>query len=500
MKTCEVDPQKAVVNWQIAILWGFPILSELMQSLELHSKKHAGVGRYNQKMHVFIYSLVTVLLKFAATTYGQEFYIGFLSSISGGSFTNLEIVVGTPDTSAEFLVESSNGVIHQGTVTRNAPVAIDPGHEFQVLSGDFIDRLRGLRIYSTGNESIYALAKNSLDFVNLGAYLAYPCQTFETESVYEYFAISVNSTAGPSQFLLVGCENDTKITVVPTKMISIPQDPQNQHSNSTNIEPGATSHQFTLHTLQTLLISSEDDMTGTKITSNKPLTVISGHQCATVPSTGTGCEPLTVQVPPTFTWGTEFLLSPFAGVQTFRAVTSENNTSFRVVCGTMLSLFQENVVFQHLTDKHCYLETSKPVLLTQVAIGDPAIALISAIDQYIHETEFFSLPTDEFTDQYISVTVAVEHYNPTAILLDGTTINCQWQGIYNGTSAADIIGYGCNTTVSSVSGSHTRHTVTHSNPDGLISVHAYGFNEFPAQGYAYLTGQELKVSDPETGN
>ena len=447
---------------------------------------------------------------FAATTYGKKFYVGFLSNIGGSILTNLEIVVGTPDTSAEFIVESSNGVIHQGTVTSNVPVAIDPGHDFQVLSNDYTGRLKGLHIYSTGNESIYILAMNSVTLVNFGTYLAYPCLTFENESEYEYFAISVDSAVGFSQFLLVGCENDTKITLVPTQNISIPQDPQNQQSNPINIEAGATSHQFTLHTLQTLLISSDNDLTGSKITSNKPLTVISGHQCATVPSTSAGCEPLAVQVPPSFTWGTEFLLSPFAGrrgVHTFRAVTSQGNTSFKSVCGLLREFERrESTIFELNTNEHCYLKTSKPVLLTQLSfsgvidgMGDPAIALISPIDQYIHETEFFSLPTEEFSDQYISVTVAAEHYNPTAILLDGRMINCQWQEIYNSTSPVDIIGYGCNTTVSRVSANHTRHTVTHSNPGGLISVLAYGFSTFPALGYAYLTGQELKVSDVETG-
>ena len=425
-----------------------------------------------------------------------------MSNFGGGSFIDLRIVVGTRDTSAEFIVESSNGVIYQGTVTLSVPVAIDLGPDFQVVSNDYTERLDGLHIYSTGNESIYVLAMNSISFINFGTYLAYPCLTFETESMYEYFAISVESDAGPSQILLVGCENDTEITLVPTQMISIPQDPQNQHSNSTNIEPGATSHQFTLRTLQTLLISSANDLTGTKITSNKPLTVISGHQCAVIPPATTGCEPHAVQVPPSFTWGTKFLLSPFAGIQgaqTFKAVTSQGDTTFESVCGLNCE-WRERTIFEISTDEHCYLKTSKPVLLIQFfSPGTLAIALISPIDQYIHESEFLSLPTEEFSDQYISVTVAAEHYNPTAILLDGAMINCQWQEIHNSTSAADIIGYGCNTTVSSVFGSHTRHTVTHSNPGGLISVFAYGFSTFPAHGYAYLTGQELKVSEVGTG-
>lgn len=450
-------------------------------------------------------------LYLAASTQGQEFYIGFLSNIGGGSFSNLQIVVGTPDTSAEFKVESSNGVIHEGTVTFSEPVALflDRQLQLQVTSGEFVDRQKGLHIYSTGSESIYVLVKNYVTFINFGAYLAYPCQTFETDSAYEYFVISVDSAVALSQFLLVGCENDTAITVIPTQMVSIPRDPQDRLTASTTIESGATSHQLILHEMQTLPVSSVGDLTGTKIISNKPLTVISGHECANVPSTRSGCEPLAVQIPPTFTWGTEFLLSPFTGrfgAQTFKAVTSENNTFFTAICGTSSHENREDTVFQFDTDEHCYLKTSKPVLLIQLSFGgsvdkrgDPAVAMISPIDQYIHETDFFSLPTSEFSNNYISITVTAEHYNPDSILLDGTKINCEWKEIYNNTVSFDIVGYGCSAIISSESRSHTQHKIAHSNANGLISVLAYGFSAFPAQGYAYLTGQELKVANVQTG-
>ena len=417
--------------------------------------------------------------------------------------------MGTPHTSAGFIVESSDGVIHDGTATSNMPTAIDIENEFQIQNDDFENRQKGLRVYSTGSESIYVLAKNYVSFINSGVYLAYPCQAFETESVYEYIVVSVESDVALSQFLLVGCESDTEITVVPTQTVSIPQDPQDINSASTSIEQGSTSHRFTIHKMQTLLVASIDDLTGTRITSNKPLTVISGHECANVPSSATGCEPLAVQIPPTFTWGTEFLLSPFAGrsgAQTFKVITSENGTFLNSQCGTTSHEGQADATFQFDTDELCYLKASEPVLLVQLSfggsvdgMGDPAISLVSPIDQYIQGTEFLSLPSSEFLRNYISITVTAEHYVPENILLDGASVNCEWQGIRGDAIALDIVGYGCSTRITSDSRTHTRHTVTHSNSGGLISVVAYGFNTLPAQGYAYLTGQELKISFPETG-
>lgn len=436
-----------------------------------------------------------------------------MNNIGGSDFTNLEVVVGTRATSAQFKIETNDGVIHEGTSTSSSPTAVSVASTFQVANSEFANRYKGLHIYSTGSESIYVLVKNFVTFVNLGAYLAYPCIRFETDAAYEYVVVSADDPDDllNSEFLLVGCENDTEITIVPTQTVSIPQDPQDQDSAMTTVDLGTTSHQIILHTMQTLLISSVDDLTGTKIISNKPLTVISGHECANIPSSRSSCEPLAVHVPPTFTWGTEFLLAPFAGRrgnQTFKAVTSENNTFIATVCGTTSNEVRVNTVFQLDTNKYCYLESSKPVLLTQLSfggsidnMGDPSIALISPIDQYIRETEFFSLPTFEFSNNYISITVRIEHYNPDRILLDGAKVNCEWQEIYNNTFTFDIVGYGCNTTVSSNFFSHTRHIVTHSDANGLISVLAYGFGAFPVQGYAYLTGQELQstaIVDPGT--
>ena len=80
-----------------------------------------------------------------------------------------------------------------------------------------------------------------------------------------------------SLFLLVGNEDNTTITIVPTQMKEVPEDSQNPSNTTTFINAGNT-YIITLHLMQTLLIGSEDDLTGTQIISNIPLTDISGHE------------------------------------------------------------------------------------------------------------------------------------------------------------------------------------------------------------------------------
>lgn len=320
---------------------------------------------------------------------------------------------------------------------------------------------------------------------------------------YSYGVVSVGDLADElaSQVLLVGCENDTTITIAPTQSIFLPMDTQTV-SASVYVEHGTQSHEIILNKMQTLLVVSFDDLTGTNIISNKPLTVISGHECANIPLSEAGCEPLAVQVPPIATWGTRFLIAPFAGrdgPQAFKAVSSKTNTSYVYTCDSRSKFAPETSTLSFSSDSYCYLQSTDPVFLTELSFGgsvdskgDPTISIISPIDQYVSAIDFVSLPTSFFMTNYISVTVAVEHYNPDDIILDGATINCEWQEIRD--VDANVVGYGCNKTISSDSETPRKHTVSHSAENGVLSVLVYGFSSFPGRGYAYLAGQILETT------
>lgn len=438
-----------------------------------------------------------------ASSYGKDFYIGFMRNVGGNHrLTTLQLLIGTTAENADYVVESSDETIQMGTVSSGTPVVvtIPSDHELQVTDSDFDNREKGIHVYTTGDDPIFVVAENYITVINYGTFLAYPCLTNEADNGYEYYVISSEDPSGflHSQFLLVGCEDDTTITVTPTQSISIPQDPQMAATTSVTVESAATSHEFTLNQMQTLLVSSVSDLTGTKIVSNKPLTVISGHECANIPASESGCEPLSIHVPPSVTWGTKFLLAPFdgrTGQQNFKLISAEA-TTIAYTCGTTSQGSQGVTSFQFNTDEYCYLESSEPLLVAQFSTGgsidskgDPAIAMISPMDQYVSEITFFSLPTGTFASSYISVTVSAEHYNAESIQLDGAVIDCEWNEIKNRDD--EIVGYGCSKMVSSGDNAPMEHTVSHTGEGGLISVLAYGFNAIPARGYAYLAGQKI---------
>ena len=121
--------------------------------------------------------------------------------------------------------------------------------------------------------------------------------------------------------------------------------------------------------MQTLLISSDHDLTGTRIVSNKPLTVISGHECGvTLLKIGAWCVPFAVQIPPTLTSGTSFLLSPFSvrtSATEYKLVTLEE-TSIVLTCGNSSTYVPVTLTANSLdfsSNEYCSLLTSKPVLV-----------------------------------------------------------------------------------------------------------------------------------------
>ena len=447
----------------------------------------------------------------AASSYGTEFYVAFMRNIGGSSFVGFRLTVGTPaEGSVRFIVESSAQVIHNGTVTSNSPVVVNIPSDQQVVASDFANRQKGIHIYSMENDLIYVVAENFLTFLNHGAYLAYPCFSLgENINRYEYGIVSFDdpTDALNSQFLLVGCEDDTMITITPTQSVSLPMDIQ-RSSTVVTIEADTESHEITLNKMQTLLVLSVDDLTGSSIVSTKPLTVISGHECANIPLSEAGCEPLAVQVPPTATWGTEFLLAPFAGrdgPQAFKAVSSRKNTTFVYTCESESRFAPETNTLSFFSAAYCHLQSSDPIFLTELSFGgsidskgDPTISMVSPLDQYINKVDFLSLTSSDFRMNYISVTVAAEHYNAESILLDGEAINCEWKEISD--SDGNTVGYGCNKTLSSSSSVPRKHTVSHSDENGLISVLVYGFNSFPGRGYSYLAGQKLKITEGNENN
>ena len=186
----------------------------------------------------------------AVTNYGEQFLIGMMNFVSLD--TNVRLVVaGELDSSIDFGVETSSGVVYNGTTTAASPTVVDLPSSLTTTSSAYTDRNKGIRIYTTRGERVSVLAVTS----GVGEYLAYPCLNV-SGGPFEYFAVSVESkSTRESELLLVGCEDATFITISPTQSVNLPQDAQSSTSPTVSVLAGS-SHSIVLNQMQTFLIRS----------------------------------------------------------------------------------------------------------------------------------------------------------------------------------------------------------------------------------------------------
>ncbi|XP_064385779.1 uncharacterized protein LOC135334492 isoform X2 [Halichondria panicea] len=176
---------------------------------------------------------------------------------------------------------------------------------------DTSDRQKGLNLTADNQNdelTIYALSSDD-NMTSADAFMAINCVAlFPTATNYQYFVFSsytsLNNAIGTSQFLVTPCQNNTTIHVRPSQQHTHPS-----WVNSTEeftFTGTETSYQRPFNRFDTLMLSNPNDLTGTIITSNKPLSVFSGT-CGT----SNTMIYLVEQVPPHPTYGDRFLLAPF---------------------------------------------------------------------------------------------------------------------------------------------------------------------------------------------
>ena len=196
-------------------------------------------------------------------------------------------------------------------VTRDQPTRISfPADSVYVRAtsetdkGIFVEAEEGKKI------SIYVVNDET---ASTDGFVALPCDAMEVTSFnrYKYVILSTlldvsdrpETVPRASQFMVVACEDDTRVTVRPSVVLS------GGGVFSQNIfGPGLSNEKSYVANNpdkgDTLLVSILSvDLTGTLVRSNKPVVVISGHECGHVPPDEIACDHMATQIPPHTTWG-----------------------------------------------------------------------------------------------------------------------------------------------------------------------------------------------------
>lgn len=341
---------------------------------------------------------------------GTEFWLCFMKNYrtEGNDDRNeliLELFI-TSNENTEVNIEIKNInfrtklFIPGGTVNN---VKIPP--EAQIQSNEIIERNAAVKITSVKPISVYGLNRRHQ---TTDTYLGLPKRVLGKE--YRVVGYSI-SEGFVSQFAIVGTEDSTKVTIIPSFPTARYQSykPHSVIINAGDVYQVAAKVDF----------SQKCDLTGSLIVSDKPVAVFSGHQCAYVPERVQACNHLVEQIPPVHSWGKHFYLGKLEqrSKYTYRVVAHEPETK----------VFQDNILvkvlgqgeyFERTENKNIQVTADKPILVAQYSqgfkngdsIGDPMMLLISPTQQFLKQYRF-ATPVNGFWNHYVNLIVPTNALN-----------------------------------------------------------------------------------------
>ena len=356
-----------------------------------------------------------------------------------------------------------------------------------------------VRAKSDGRLSVYG---GNLHTQSSDSFLVLPKQQ-EVWKSYKYIAVSYFSAYSQHDSFtgIIAQYNNTQISITP-KMDTTIGDILTLSGASTNIS---------LQEGETFLVRSRDDLTGLLVVSNRPLAMLSGHECTNVPTSVRGCDHLVEQIPPVSSWGRMFATAPLKGRQAydvFRILASDNLTMVVVNCtlstdqpvmsnaaGTYMLDEGTFVEFRVSSSQYCLIEGNYNILVLQYSAGhnadnktgDPTMIIVPAVSQYCND---YSLPTIQPGDKsftfthYMNIFIPAQYYQPDQIFLDDQLLS---SNILNFTAIAqDGVPQVYAAQMELTEGVHTLH---HADAEAMLGVIMYGFAS--ANSYGHPGGLNL---------
>jgi hypothetical protein len=442
---------------------------------------------------------------------GNEFYLGFMQNgLTRGRFTAVPLYITTDEPqTVNFSVTVINpnfvlfGNVSYGNVTtvhlpRGVIVSAERTTEREKMKGVYVKAEDGKTISIIGSNAVQATTDS---FVALPV-VDNPLKVRERYTIVSngFERLSSIHAIVYSEFLLVGSRNNTKVRITASNAsIEVPS----IYNPNLLVATAGQRVEFTLNWMETLLITSTRDLSGTVISSDEPISVFTGHECGQVPAHVGTCDHLVEQVPPQHTWGMQFFTAPLkreSGDLFKMATTNAMKTEVNITCTEMggnhssstfraLSLGRNEVFsFEQGPLTYCCIESTNPLLVMQLGkgssvndgLGDPLLVTVPAVQQYSNN---FTVVQDLLSsDHYLNIIVPVQYFNDTPqghsrIRINNITASSSWTPIF--CSTGQICAYGAQVLLKDPMA-----TVLHEDPEAGMSVSVYGFGRDVAYGYS----------------
>ncbi len=393
---------------------------------------------------------------------GKEFWVAFPKNFWYSP--QLSLFISSPDATAGTVQIPGLAWSQDFNVTPGSVTTVSIPEAAQLTNGaSGVAEQAGIHVTATDEVSVYGLNRYS---ATTDAYLGLPVDVLGTDNIVLAWTAPGIEGSLDSEFAVVATEDGTEVTYVPT-------------ADTRSGVAAGVAKTVTLNTGEALPVSSGvGDLSGSQVTATKPVGLFGGHICANVPNNQTlACDHLVEQIPPTSTWGKEFLTVPLktrTKGDTFRVIASEDATTVSVN-GAAVATLDRGEFHQRIIDSKSTVSADKPVLVAQYSNGsnydgvtsDPFMMLIPPTEQFL-EGYTFATPATGFSKNFVNVVM------PTAaigdLVLDGAGVPA---AEFTQIGATEFSGAQLDLTAGS-------HSMSAKEPFG---IYVYGFDSYDSYGY-----------------
>ena len=336
---------------------------------------------------------------------GTEFWLAFPTNYSGEAALSL-FIAGETATSGNVEVPGL-GFSADFTVTPGQVTTVEVPHLAQLDTTDTGPQDRGIHVTAGADVSVYGL--NRIKFTT-DAFLGLPTDALGT--TYRVISYDAAFGAGP-EAAVVAAANDTTVTITPTAAL-------------TNGKPAGEPFEVELDLGEAYQMVASADLTGTLITSDKPVAAFGAHTCANVPVSKPYCDHLVEQLTPVDAWGRRFVTMPLAtrsGGDTFRVLAAEDDTTVSIN-GDPVATLDAGGFHEQLIGGPAAVNADKPILVVQYSNGstfdntvsDPFMVIVPPYEQF-QEGYTVATPASGFAHNFLNL--VVPSAADAAVSLDG---------------------------------------------------------------------------------
>ena len=334
----------------------------------------------------------------------------------------------------------------------------------------------------------------------------YYVMSYDSDGDVFFGTSTITNGSTPSQFAIVATQDSTTVTV--TQKVAT-------YINGTSPET------FILNQGDSYLVQAKitdstlnADLTGSHVTSNKPIAVFGGHQRATVPVYETNLNTrdcLIEQIPPVGTWGKNAFLTLYPqpssvrkeGTDLFRVLAAYDSTEVYINGVWRATLTAGGIYGGALELSANTVTATKPIMVAHFkksagsisdtsGLSDPFMLIIPPKEQFQNSYRFINIQTKDeqhpdkvYIEQYI--TVVAQNTTLSTIKLDGNPVDTTKFLPINGSNYSYAVLGGADGVDGITDGSHTIESLDR------IGLYVYGYGQ--ANSYGYAGGSVYHVFD-----